>query len=61
MFQLEITMGNQAMYTLEDVAVALRVLADRLADKGETPQVGGIRDGNGNLVGNWKYRPVKEG
>ena len=53
MFSLKIKLGNDAMQSREDVASALRVVADKL-DGGRCE--GFINDANGNNVGkyNWK-------
>lgn len=59
MFSLKITMGNAEMYTMGDVSVALRALADKLVRGSEAPATGSIRDINGNTVGTWKYIPPK--
>jgi hypothetical protein len=50
-FVLTIEMGNAAMSDANDVAEALRELADHLQDD----SAGGIRDENGNTVGSWKF------
>lgn len=50
-FTLEIQLGNAAMQTPEDVALALRELAERL--EGSGPTEGMVRDENGNTVGRW--------
>jgi hypothetical protein len=59
-FKLEIELGNAAMQTPEDVADALRRVADTLAGVGFVAGAGGfgrgsqrIRDLNGNTVGDW--------
>lgn len=48
MFKLSIELGNAAMRTQEDIARALRKVADRI--QGGTEE-GGIMDDNGNRVG----------
>jgi hypothetical protein len=59
-FKLTIALGNNAMQTAEDVAGALRGLADHVAQIGEYVDFGGyrdagkVRDENGNAVGTWK-------
>jgi hypothetical protein len=54
-FSVEITLGNDAMQTSEDVARALRITADYIDGTGcfEHQSGGSIRDDNGNTVGNW--------
>jgi len=58
-FELELTLGNEAMVSGEDIAWALRNLADKLertygcADM-ETEDKGRVRDLNGNTVGTWR-------
>jgi len=51
-FKLHIKLGNAAMGTKDEIANALRELADKLdhtdADSGN------IRDENGNTVGKWE-------
>ena len=54
-FRLGIELGNDAMQTPEDVADALRDIADRI-ERGDLTG-GGIRDENGNTVGSWDYEP----
>ena len=49
-FALKISLGNEAMQTGEDVARALRKVADKL-DRGEDR--GRVVDDNGNAVGEW--------
>lgn len=54
MFSLAIEIGNSAMESPDDVARALRRLADEL----ETSSAAGngrIRDDNGNAVGRWTF------
>ena len=56
-FELHITMGNDAMQTGEDVAEALR----RIADKLEHGRIDGpVMDLNGNKVGTWELSDGKE-
>lgn len=59
-FKVEIELGNDAMQTTEDVAGALKDVVRELTDavayvsrNGE--EHGTIRDGNGNLVGQWYF------
>lgn len=47
-FRLNIKLGNAAMLTMEDVAQALRDVADKL-DAGRDQGV--VKDANGNTVG----------
>lgn len=54
MFKLTIETGNDAMQHPEDVAYALRAVAQRLTEAGSwltAAASGNIRDKNGNLVG----------
>ena len=54
-FSLEITLGNTAMQTREDVARALEAIAQRL--RGLPPvhiDHGYVKDNNGNTVGSWQ-------
>ena len=51
-FELEIEMGNEAMSDYEDAEMALRDVAERIADGYAR---GKIRDRNGNTVGSWKF------
>lgn len=59
MFKLEIDLGDAAMKTPDDVARALRQVADTLDTEGGRAPVEGysldgrIRDLNGNTVGKW--------
>jgi hypothetical protein len=59
-FKLRIALGNDAMQTAEDVAGALRGLADHVAEIGGYVDFGGyrdagsVRDENGNTVGMWE-------
>jgi sulfur carrier protein ThiS len=53
MFQLQIKIGNEAMQTASDVADALRMVAERLDERG-FDEPGIVRDINGNLVGAWE-------
>ena len=57
-FSLDIELGNAAMQTGDDVAEALRKVAQKLADTydGTTLpnwEFGTIKDANGNAVGVW--------
>jgi hypothetical protein len=57
MFELKIELGNDAMQTRGDVADALvRVVAELMGDGNE----GGIRDENGNTVGQWSCSGFNE-
>jgi len=49
-FTLQITLGNDAMQDLSDIADALRRVAGALEDG---RSAGPIRDINGNTVGEW--------
>ncbi len=51
-FTLEITLGNDAMQTPEDVAYALRQVINTLEQIGFNSH-GRIPDVNGNRVGEW--------
>jgi hypothetical protein len=55
--KVTITTGNDAMTTPDDLARALKRLADTLRGSGETLDEvlteGRILDDNGNVVGNW--------
>lgn len=53
-FQLTIDSDNEAMRTADDVARALRKVANRLA--GESDGAMSIFDDNGNNVGEWSLR-----
>lgn len=61
-FMLSIDLGNAAMRQRDQVAAALRAVADRLdaeADRGNDDRAtseGNIRDANGNTVGGWSVR-----
>jgi len=60
-FTLSVTLGNEAMQSGEDIAQALRSVADKLEALGGDPiedmddydRSGRIADGNGNTVGRW--------
>ena len=52
-FTLTITLGNDAMQLPEDVADALRRVADKLPTSFAAADEGIIRDLNGNNVGDW--------
>lgn len=57
-FSLEIELGNAAMQTGDDVAEALRKVAQKLADAYDGTNLpdwesGTIKDANGNAVGIW--------
>jgi hypothetical protein len=51
MFRVEIKTGNDAMQTAEDLARALRDVADRIEQIDGYIGHGRIRDENGNTVG----------
>ena len=53
-FTLAITLGNDAMRDIGDVARALRVVAARCGEAGSSEASGVIRDENGNAVGMWE-------
>lgn len=53
-FTLEIQLGNDAMQTNEDVAEALRSIAEKL--EFEEKESGAIMDENGNSVGRFEVR-----
>jgi hypothetical protein len=57
-FYLSIELGNAAMQTPDQVAVALREVADKLTDRGDFafPEGGKLRDYNGNTVGEWEAK-----
>lgn len=60
-FKLDIQLGNEAMTSGEDIARALRSVAEKLEDYGaisfgESGPVSRIMDLNGNTVGNWVIR-----
>ncbi|GAC1496208.1 MAG: hypothetical protein NVS1B2_16160 [Vulcanimicrobiaceae bacterium] len=57
-FEISITLGNDGMQTGDDVAAALRAVADKCADRDLTTPTNlgtrwGISDANGNRVGTW--------
>ena len=55
-FKMEISLGNDAMHTAEQVAMALEAIAKRLRmyyPMSKEVQLS-IRDGNGNRVGSWE-------
>lgn len=54
-FSLDIDLGNEAMRTHEDVANALRDVADSLDESTGQGWSGIIRDANGNHVGGWAF------
>jgi hypothetical protein len=58
MFTLQITLGNEAMQTPEDVAGAIRGRLGQIALADPTGDFGHIRDLNGNRVGEWRYEPA---
>lgn len=53
-FTLDLTLGNAAMHTAQDVAAALRKLADKL-DYG-CSTAGFVFDDNGNSVGTYQFK-----
>lgn len=53
-FTLSIELGNELMTTPTHVAGALSLVADKLAAGASVS--GGIRDINGNLVGQWRFQ-----
>ena len=55
-FELRILLENDAMQTADDVAAALRRVADYLSETGgfEHVAAGSVRDLNGNTVGEWE-------
>ena len=56
-FKLEISMGDDAMSTENDVAEAILKVARKLMPNG--PVQGVIHDVNGNRVGEWKFTGVR--
>ena len=57
-FKLKIDLGNDAMLTYDDLAMALHRVADKLKDHygvamGEAE--GAVIDENGNSVGRWRF------
>lgn len=50
-FEVNINLGNVAMATRTDIAIALREIAKRVEQTDETGKV--ILDANGNTIGNW--------
>ena len=55
-FEIEIRGGNEAMRTTEDVAQALRQVAEKIA---QGTLAGNVLDENGNTCGHFRF--VKEG
>ena len=53
-FTLSINLGNDAMQTNGDVAVALQSLAESLVGNKRNAYCGEIYDENGNMVGSWQ-------
>ena len=54
-FKMEVSLGNEAMKTAEQVAMALEATAKRLRMYSVDKKVQlSIRDGNGNRVGSWE-------
>ena len=56
-FRLEITLGNDAMQTPQDVADALQQLCFGPLSRGSDSAI--IRDRNGNDVGRYYLEPVR--
>ena len=62
-FTLKIELGNEAMETGEDVAIALRKQADYIATRYSMGNIQtanawhNIMDENGNTVGHWTVKP----
>ncbi len=54
-FTLTIELGNAAMQGPDDLASALRDIADEVEARTEYPR--SIRDENGNTVGTWTVDP----
>lgn len=52
-FQLTIELGNSAMSAPDDVAHALIKLGEDISLGRVRPDIGSIRDGNGNTVGHY--------
>lgn len=58
-FTLDIKLGNAAMLNGSDIAAALREAAYNVAalvDEDQQAGPFGIRDANGNLVGEWEVK-----
>lgn len=55
-FTMTIHLGNDAMQTTYDVAVAIRRIADRLEAGDVTGLYQNVLDVNGNPVGTWKFK-----
>lgn len=63
-FTLSIELGNEAMLTYNDLALALRAVAanlgidgdDKIEDADDWDRRGVIRDLNGNRVGQWEAK-----
>ena len=56
-FQLSISLGNDAMLVGQDIADALRGVADRVQNLGQATHASGfVHDVNGNTVGSWSVR-----
>lgn len=54
MFTVKIKLGNAAMQTAEDIAEALRRLADKVESADVESDRGVVMDLNGNQVGSWE-------
>lgn len=54
-FSIEITLGNDAMLTGDDVADALITVAGKVRDIAPFMMAGRIFDANGNPVGEWSF------
>jgi hypothetical protein len=60
-FTAEITLGNDAMQTAEQLAQAIEYIANRIRAGYDAEPIraiitGRVRDDNGNRVGDWKIR-----
>ena len=61
-FRLEIEMGNEAMRTYRDIALATRRIFADFANRGDEllqDDAGRIYDANGNKVGTWSADEVE--
>lgn len=54
-FRLTIKLGNDAMSNPDDLATALRTVANQVENRMDYPRL--IVDGNGNSCGNWDVVP----
>jgi hypothetical protein len=62
-FELSVELGNDAMQTPKQLATVLRKVANMIEKNEYTfddPNVRGILDANGNVVGFWKIEPRGE-